>query len=240
VVPTRGCTAGAPVLSGPPARSILATVSDDWRVELDVEEHGGLHHLLDSVREHKMAREARERLGGRVMVTVDDDRLFAYTDAEPQAHEAERVLRELANDRGLEVRATVARWHPEEQRWEPVGKPLPTTAEEHDAERAARDAQQEAEAAERGYAEWEVRVELTDHDAAAALAARLEAEGMSVVRRSRYVVVASANQDEARALADRIRERARGALHVTAEGSAAVAMDELNPFTVVSGRWRRV
>jgi hypothetical protein len=92
-------------------------VSDDWRVELDVAEHGGLQHLLDGVREHKLARAARERLGDRVTVTVDDDRLFAYTEAEPQAHEAERVLRELAADRGLEVRATVARWHPVEERW---------------------------------------------------------------------------------------------------------------------------
>lgn len=215
------------------------TVSDDWRVELDVAEHGGLQHLLDSVREHKVARAARERLGERVTVTVDDDRLFAYTEAEPQAHEAERVLRELAADRGLEVRATVARWHPVEERWEPLGDALPTTAAERDAERKVRDAQQEAEAAERGYAEWEVRVELPDHDAAAALGEQLASEGMSVVCRSRYVVVAAANQDEADALADRIRQEAPGALGVTAEGSAAVAMDELNPFTVVTGRWRR-
>jgi hypothetical protein len=48
------------------------------------------------------------------------------------------------------------------------------------------------------------------------------------------------SDDEATALADRIRAAAPGALRVTAEGSAAVAMDELNPFTVVSGRWRRV
>jgi hypothetical protein len=32
--------------------------------------------------------------------------------------------------------------------------------------------------------------------------------------------------------------KAAGALRVTAEGSAAVAMDELNPFTPISGRWR--
>jgi hypothetical protein len=214
-------------------------VGDDWRVELDVAEHGGLHHLLDSVREHKVARAARERLGAGVKVTVDDDRLFAYAEGEPQAHEAERVLLELAAGRGLDARATVARWHPVEQRWEPLGDALPTTAEQRDAEREVRDAQQEAEAAERGYAEWEVRVELPDHDAATALGERLTAEGMAVVYRSRYVVVAAPNQDEAGALADRIRKEAPGALSVTAEGSAAVAMDELNPFTVVTGRWRR-
>lgn len=214
-------------------------MGDDWRVELDVAEHGGLQHLLDGVREHKVARAARERLGGSVKVTVDGDRLFAYTDAEPQAQEAERVLRELAREMKLEVRATIARWHPVEQRWEPLGDALPTNAAERDAERKVRDAQQEAEAAGRGYAEWEVRVELPDHDAAAALGERLDREGMSVVCRSRYVVVAAANQDEAAALADRIRKEAPGALSVTAEGSAAVAMDELNPFTVITGRWRR-
>jgi hypothetical protein len=44
----------------------------------------------------------------------------------------------------------------------------------------------------------------------------------------------------ATALADRIRAEAPGTPSVTAEGCAAVAMDELNPFTVVSGRWRCV
>jgi hypothetical protein len=60
------------------------------------------------------------------------------------------------------------------------------------------------------------------------------------VCRARYVVVAASNEDEASSLADRIRTEAPGALSVTAEGSAAVAMDELNPFTVITGRWRRV
>jgi hypothetical protein len=215
-------------------------MSDDWRVEVDVEEHGGLRHLLDSVREHKIAREARERLGGGVTVTVDDDRLFAYAQDEAQAHEAERILGELAAARGLQTHVAVAHWHPEEQRWEPVGEPLPRTAAEHDAERRVRDADQASEAAQRGYAEWEVRVELPDHDAASALSARLQSQGLAVVCRSRFVVVAAASEDEARGLADRIASEAPDALHVTAEGSAAVAMDELNPFTVVSGRWRRV
>jgi hypothetical protein len=61
-----------------------------------------------------------------------------------------------------------------------------------------------------------------------------------VVCRSRVVIVVASSQEQATALADRIRAEAPGALRVTAEGSAAVAMDELNPFTVVSGRWRCV
>ena len=215
-------------------------MSDDWRVEVEIEEHGGLRHLHDSVREHKMVRAARELLRGRATVTLDDDRMFAYVQTEAHAHEAERVLRELAAGRGLPARVAVARWHPEERRWEPLGQPLPRTAAEHDAERMARDAAQASEAVDRGYAEWEVRVELPDRDAASALGARLEAGGMVVVCRSRFVVVVAASEDEAGALADRLRAETPDALRVTAEGSAAVAMDELNPFTVISGRWRRV
>lgn len=215
-------------------------MGDDWRVEVDVEEHGGLSHLLDGAREHRVARQTRERLSGRAVVTVDEGRLFAYTEGEPQAREAERILCELAAERGLGARATVSRWHPVEQRWEPVGDALPRTAAEHAAERATRDAEQAADAAERGYAEWEVRVELADHDEAAALAARLTSEGMSVVCRSRYVVVAASSEDEATSLADRVRTKAPGARRVVAEGSAAVAMDELNPFSVITGRWRGV
>jgi hypothetical protein len=215
-------------------------MSDDWRVEIDVEEHLGLRHLLDSARDRKLAHEARERLGGHVTVTVDDDRLFAYAGTEDQAHEAERMLLDLAAGRGLQARAIVARWHPEEQRWEPMGDPLPRTAAEHEAERRARDADQAAEGRQRGYAEWEVRLELADRDAASELGGRLQSEGLVVVCRSRVVVVVAASQDEASALADRLRAEVPGALSVTAEGSAAVAMDELNPFTVISGRWRRV
>jgi hypothetical protein len=228
--PCRGSRAGA----------YSQVMGDDWRVEVDVDEHGGLNHLLDSAREHRVARETRKRLGGRVVVTVDEGRLFAYAESEAQAREAETILCELAAERGLGTRATVTRWHPEAERWEPVGETLPHSAAEHETERATRDAAQAADAAERGYAEWEVRIELADHDQAAALAARLTSEGLPVVCRSRYVVVAASSEDEARSLADRIRTEAPGALSVTAEGSAAVAMDELNPFTVISGRWRRV
>jgi hypothetical protein len=214
-------------------------MGDDWRVELDVEGHGGLQHLLDGFREHRLAREARDRLGEGTHVTVDADRLFAYAETEAQAREAERVLSELAAARNLRASATVTRWHPEAERWEPADATLPRTRAEHAAERATRDADEEAESRLRGFAEWEVRVELAGAEDAEALAARLEGEGMTVVRRSRYVVVPVATEDDASALASRIRAEAPDARSVTAEGSAAVAMDELSPFAALSHLLRR-
>jgi hypothetical protein len=210
---------------------------DDWRVELDIPEH---HGLLDTVREHRLVREARQRLGDDVVVTMDDDRLYAYAGSEELAREIERRLSEMAAARKLEgASVTVTRWHHEEQRWEPLSDPLPSTPAQHDAERRARDAQQEAEAKERGYPEWEVRIELADHDAAQEVEKRLRSQGMSVVCRARVVVVGCASEDDARALAQRLQGEVPEAERITAEGSAAVAMDEINPLSVITGRWRR-
>ncbi len=214
-------------------------MSDDWRVEIDVAEHGGLQHVRDRVRERAVAREARQGLGEAIVITADEDRLYAYADTEARAREAEQRLRELAADHGLEVTSAVAQWHPEEQRWEPADAPLPSTPAEHAAEREARDAEQTAEAAEHRYATWEVRVEMADDRAATELAMRLESSGLSVVRRSHVVVVGLATEREAKALAQRLRGEVPEAASVTAEGSAAAAMAEQNPLSVITGRWRR-
>lgn len=213
-------------------------MSEDWRVELDVAERGGAHRLVDSRRVHRVAREARRRLGQDMAVTVDDDRVFVYVATEADARKAESRLVELFAEHGLHAQATVTRWHPEERSWEPPDAPLPTTRAEHDAERGTLEARQASEAARRGYAEWEVRIELPDHDAAAALAARLRSHDLSVVCRAHVAVIATATEDEARSLAERVRVDVPEALSVTAEGSAAVAMDALDPFSVITGRWR--
>jgi hypothetical protein len=207
-------------------------MGDDWRVQVEIEDHSG-------VRERRVAQDARERLGSATRISVDPGCLFAYADTEAQAREAEEVLRELTAAHALHARTTVARWHPEEERWEPADVPLPSTPEEHAAERAALEARQAAETDERGYAMWEVRLELPDDDRAAAVAAQLESEGLAVVSRSHHVVVGVKTEDDARSLAERLRAEVPDALSVTAEGSAAVAMDEVDPFTLLSGRWRR-
>jgi hypothetical protein len=60
-----------------------------------------------------------------------------------------------------------------------------------------------------------------------------------VVCRSNHTVVAAATEDDAKALAERLRREVPSAASVTAEGSAAVAMDALDPLSVITGRWRR-
>jgi|SRR3954451_4900066 hypothetical protein len=208
---------------------------EDWRVELDIEGHGGPRRLLDAAREHTVAREARHRLGERVVVTLDRDVMFAYTATREQAEAAARELAELASAHGLQADATLTRWHPVEERWESPDVPLPENAEEVAAERANLDAAEEADSAKWGHPEWEVRVELPKPGDAVALAERLEGEGLGVVRRAHHVLVGAASEDEAEALAGRLRGELPKGAKVTAEGSEARAWAELHPFSWLGG-----
>ena len=76
-------------------------------------------------------------------------------------------------------------------------------------------------------------------DAARALAARLQSTGLTVVQRGRLVVVATPTEHEANALAERLRGEAPEAASITAEGSAAAAMDELDPLSAATRLRRR-
>jgi predicted alpha/beta hydrolase family esterase len=100
-------------------------MADDWRVEMDVEDHDALHRAIDRLRERGVAREARHRLGDDVVISVDADRIFAYTQTQQAAEEAARVLVELARDHHLTADATIAHWDSGAERWEPSDAPSP-------------------------------------------------------------------------------------------------------------------
>jgi hypothetical protein len=210
-------------------------MNDDWRVALEVDEGGGAEKLLDDVREIEVAHEARGALGDRVIVTHEDDRIFAYARTAEEAREAERVLRERLADHGLRASGGLWRWHPEEERWEPADVPLPETPAELAAEHERLEEREREETEERGFAQWEVRAELPTHRETVELAERLQGEGLPVVRRSRYLVIGAATEDEAASLAARVRREAREGTHVVVEGSQAQAWAELHPFTVLGG-----
>lgn len=181
-----------------------APPTDEWRVEVDLDdpEHG--YSLSERLRAHDLDDRARDRLSDRVIVTRDGPHLFLYAGAELAAREAERVARELVEAGGLTARFGVTRWHPDEEAWKDASEPLPRTEEEREAEREQHIAAEKREAAEEGEFDWEVRVRLESRGEADALGERLEAEGLSVTRRWRYLVVGALTEEHASGLADRI------------------------------------
>jgi hypothetical protein len=214
-------------------------MADDFRiaVEFEEEEHG--LHFGRRLGERKFEKEVREQLGDGVMVTRDGPHVFLYTATGEQAEAARRTVQQvLDEDRTRATVSAVFRWHPAEERWEDASKPLPRTGEEASAEHERWEERQADEARELGYAEWEVRVDLPSHKDAVEFAERLEADGITpITRRWKYVLIGTATDDDAQALAERLRAQVPEGATVRAEPSAAIEWELAsgNPFSLFGG-----
>jgi hypothetical protein len=182
-------------------------VDDEWRVEveLDDQEHG--YSLSERLRSLDLDDEARKRLGERVIVTRDGSRLFLYAGDESSSHEAERVIRELAEADGLSADIAVTRWHPVEQAWKDASLPLPSSEEEEQAEYEAREQAEMEEAEREGEFDWEVHVDLADRSETVELARRLSDEGHPVTRRWSYLIVPALTEERAAEMAEWLRSQ---------------------------------
>jgi hypothetical protein len=181
---------------------------DEWRVEVELEADEHHRSLGERLRALDLDDEARERLGGSVIVTRDGSRMFLYAWHEQSAREAERVIRDLLESEKLSGEVQLMRWHPVEDAWRPAAEPLPGSEGERDEE-AKRHAEAEAtEQAASGEYEWQVVVELDELRATRELAHHLTAEGLPVKRRWKYVLVGALTEEAAIDLAERLEGEA--------------------------------
>jgi hypothetical protein len=180
-------------------------MSDEWRVEvnLDDDDHG--YKLGERLRSLDLDDEARERLGDRVVVTRDGPKIFLYAQTEDQARRAEQVARELVASEGLTAETTLTRWHPDEEAWKDPSLPLPQTEEQRTIEHEAHEEAAEREPRSRWSYQWEVRIDLPSIHDTRELHARLADEGIDARRHWKYLLVGAASEERADELAERIR-----------------------------------
>ncbi len=183
-------------------------MSDEWRVEVDLDDEQHGFKLGERLRSLDLDDEARERLGDRVIVTRDGPRIFLYAAAEEQAREAERVARELVAAEGLSATVALTRWHPDEDAWKDASVPLPETEEQRAAEHQRHEQAAEREPRPRWAYEWEVRVDLPSRRDTVELASRLGDEGIDSRRHWKYLLVGAASEERANQLAERIGSEA--------------------------------
>jgi phosphoenolpyruvate synthase/pyruvate phosphate dikinase len=189
-------------------------VNDDWRIRIDLEdEHADrlLERLgLDLGSE---ARElAKELEGRRLAVSRDDETLFVYAGSRAEAERAREIIEAELREDGIESHVgQIEHWLAGEDRWD-----------DEPPERY----QPEREVLEHGLAPWEVRVEAASPEEAERLAKQLQAEGLGVIRRHRYVIVGATSEDQAQELAKR--------LHGVPEASGQLIYEALpdNPFAI--------
>ena len=195
---------------------------DDWRVTVTLHDEAHVGRALQSLREHEVSDDVRRRLGHRVAVSTDGPRVFLYTHTEDAAREADRVVREVLTQRGLGADFALDRWHPAEEEWQDADVPLPQSDEQRAAEHQRLEAEETQESLATGHAQFEVRVELPSHRAAVALADRLQAEGRPVIRRWKFLVLGANDSDDARDLAQVIKQEA--------PAGATVQVEEAGPL----------
>jgi hypothetical protein len=95
-------------------------MADEWRVEIELREEGHGLTLGERLRSLDLDDEAREQLGGNVIVTRDGPHMFIYAASEAAAQEAGRVVSELVEDEGLEAEVSVTHWDAGDHAWEDI------------------------------------------------------------------------------------------------------------------------
>jgi hypothetical protein len=205
-------------------------MSDEWRVEVHLEDEGHGLTLGDRLRSLDLDDEARKRLGERVVVTRDGARMFLYAATEDAAEEAEGVARELAAADRLEARTRITRWDPDAEEWVDPSHPMPQS----ERERVVEHRRHETSAAAAGGAEWELRVDLESLGATRDLSTRLADEGIPHHRRWKHVLVPAPTEERAAELADRVRELAHGDTEIHVEPAPGSIPHPA--FVVIAGR----
>jgi hypothetical protein len=191
-------------------------VPDDWRIRIELgDDHaGGLLDRLGLELGGEARDVARELAQRRLAVSRDGDDVFVYAASQPEAARASEVIDAVLREHGLEARqSSIEHWLDDEDRWD---SDPPDEGWEEDA-------------VDRGYAPWEVRVELASRHEAAELADRLEGEGYSVERRWQYLIVGTATREDAERLAERV--------HGEVEPGGEIVWETVpgNPFAVFGG-----
>lgn len=213
-------------------------MADDWRLAVTPTEDADPPSLLAMVLEHELEEESLERLGKRLAVEVSsgDFAVFFYGDSEEQVREAERLVGAILEEQGLDAGVEVSRWHPVEERWEDASVPLPRSEAERRVELERLEAEEVADSRQNG-PDWEVRVELPGHRETTELAERLEAEGIPVLRRWRFLLIGAESEQQANELAARLRQQVPEGSMVFVEGSGELLGEVAfpNPFVVFGG-----
>jgi hypothetical protein len=189
---------------------------DDWRIRIELPDEEGASGFLERLGLAKGDAEelAEELRSQRLAVSRDGDTVFVYASSGMQAEQASRVVERELQDGGMApTRFVTERWLHDEERWD--DEPQQADVEE--------------DLLERGYAPWEVRVELESRAEADELADQLRAEGFDVSRTFKYVVAGTADREQALELARRVHGQ------VEPGGELVYEVQPSNPFAVFGG-----
>jgi hypothetical protein len=212
-------------------------MSDDWRLHVDLHEDGHARKLTDRLEASELEHDLESEFHDRVVVSRDGAQVFLYAGSRGQAEAAEKLIQSLAAEESWQLDSDIKRWHEASETWEDVDKPVPDDDAARAAEHARLIAAERDQLRRTGTPEFEVRVECPSHADAEQVVAKLRDEGRPSVHRSNYVLAGATDEDDAAALADRLRSESPPGCAVTVEGTAQAAYEErpTSPFAFLGG-----
>jgi hypothetical protein len=114
----------------------------DWRLRVDLPDAAGLHARLRGA--HHFERELQPLIGDDVVLSHDEETLFAYANSEAGINEARRAIEhQLAAD-GLTATVAVSHWDDDLGDWHQVEPPEGAAQREHEQEERAEHEEVEA------------------------------------------------------------------------------------------------
>jgi hypothetical protein len=213
-------------------------MNDDWRVRVDLHDHGFAHRLGETLEAEELEHDLKASFADRVIVSLDtsDEELFLYAADRAQAEAAQRLVQRVGSEHGWTLETELRRWHPTAEIWEDPDNPQPASAEQVKTEDEIRIAGERRESAEQGYPAMEVRVTCASRHDAVELSRRLEGEGIVNIHRWSWVLIGANDEADANTLADRLRAELPGA-EVVAEVNRRELWENRpgNPFAWLGG-----
>jgi len=184
---------------------------------------------MNALRRRHLSDELRSRLGERILVSSSGCHIFLYAGTMQTATRAGRVARDVLDEHELQADLRIEHWHPMEEVWDvsPEGM-RHNAAKERRAKHENEQQWKRQRSLHTGLPEWTVRAALSSHHDAVALAARLSADGDSVVRRWKYLIVGATCEDDANTLARKIRGYAPAGTSIHAERVGADALQDVS------------
>lgn len=186
-------------------------MSEDWRVRLTCDE---VSRATRRSFRRRIADDLSRRTGDRVRVTSSGPRIFLYAATESDARAAVLVARVVLARHAAGADIRLEYWDVLAGGWQDpeyanMGPAADQFLQEQDRQWSAIS----------GRAAWQVQVDLGSRREAAALARHLRLGGRPLIRRPKYLVVGANCEDDARDLAQIIRETASADAIVTVRES---------------------
>lgn len=215
----------------------MKIVSDDWRLRVQMHEQDRARAMTGHLEAVEIEHGLENTFHDRVIVSVDGPEVFAYAGTREQAERARDAIAAIAAEHGWKPDYQLQHWHPTAEEWEDPDVPIPSDAGGQAAERAELMAQEREESRKQGFPDFEVRIACASHHQTVELAGKLRAEGLPCVQRWKYLLVGVADEDDANALAARLRDEAPPGCTLSVEGNLRDVYDERpsSPFAFLGG-----